>query len=72
MPDHRPVAVVDLASSPTAVVMTTRVDGSPTAQLPHEAAEAGVASGKAVVIDRVLPDRHRVAPAVQRSAIRSR
>ncbi len=42
--------------------MTTRAStGALPAQLQHEAPHAGVASGEAVVVDQVLPDRHRVA-----------
>ena len=40
--------------------------GGGAAQRGHEAAHAGVASGKAMLIDEILPDRHRVAAPVHR------
>ena len=49
-------------SSPGAVVMTTRASGGAcAAQLPDEAPDTRVAGGEAVVVDEVLPDRHRIA-----------
>jgi hypothetical protein len=66
VPDHRPVAVVDLA------FLARRGDdhrmglGRPlAAQPPDEAPHAGVAGQEAVVIDEVLPDRHGVAAAAE-------
>ena len=47
--------------------MTTRASaGVAAAQLPHEAPDARVPGGEAVVVDQVLPDGHRVAAARQR------
>src|SRR5206468_12600739 len=66
MADHRAVAVVDLA-----LLAGRRLDdgvgigdgGTP--ELAYEAHDTRVAGGKAVAVDEVLPDGHRVAPARQ-------
>jgi hypothetical protein len=67
MADHRAVAVVDLA-----LLAGRRLDDGVglgdggAAELAHEAHDARVAGGKAVAVDKVLPERDRVAPARQR------
>jgi len=63
MARHRPVAVVDLAffsrgGHDHRVGFARRL----TAQLPDEAPDARIAGGEAVVVDEVLPDRHRRPP----------
>ena len=64
---HRPLAVIDLG-----FLARRRRDDDPClghgrlAQTPDEAADARVPGGEAMVIDQVLPDRHRVAPARER------
>jgi hypothetical protein len=66
-PYHRPLAVVDLR-------FLTRCRGDDHARIgrrvgaepPHEAPDARVAAGKAVVVHEVLPDRHRIAAAAER------
>jgi hypothetical protein len=64
VPHHGAIAVVDLPFLPRrgddhrvglGRVLTTQRD--------HEAPHAGVARGEAMLIDEVLPDRHRIAPA---------
>ena len=64
MPHHRPVAVIDLAFFPRRRHDDrVRLDGPLAAERDHEAADAGVLGGKAVIVDEVAPDRHGVAAA---------
>ena len=64
--DHRPGAVVDLAFlAGGGDDHRMSVRRALAAELPHEAAHAGVAGREAVLIDEVLPDRHGVAAAAQ-------
>ena len=64
---HRALAVVDLAFfAGRGRDDDARLGGRRAAQLRDEAADARVARGEAVVVDEVLPDRHRVAAARQR------
>src|SRR5205814_8941175 len=66
MADHRSVAVVDLCFFPDRRRDDdARLGCSRAAQVPHEAADTGVASREAV-LDQVLPDRHRIASARER------
>ena len=65
--DHRALAVIDLRF----LTASRRDDhpglnGRPVAQRGDKAADTGVAPGKPMVIDQVLPDGHGVAPPVQR------
>ena len=68
MTDHRAVARSRPGlPRPGRVVMTTRaLDGGALAELANEPADTGPAHGKPMVIDQVLPDRHRIAPAAER------
>jgi hypothetical protein len=59
---HGTVAVVDLALLPgRRLDHRVRLDDPLAAQLHHEATHALVAVPEAVIVDQVLPDRHRVA-----------
>ena len=61
---HRPLAVVDLAFfAGRGGDDDARLGRRRAAQLRDEAPDAGVPRGEAVVIDQVLPDRHRIAAA---------
>src|SRR5207247_3349613 len=65
--DHRALAVVHLAFvARRRRDDDARVRRSATAQGDDEATDTGVARGKAVVIDEVLPDGHRIAPPRER------
>ena len=65
--DHRALAVVDLAFfAGRGRDDDARLGGRAAAQRHDEAADARVPRGEAVVVDQVLPDRHRVAAARQR------
>ena len=66
---HGPVAVVDLPFLPgRGHDHRVRLGGALAAELPDEAADAGVPPREAVVIDQVLPDRHGIAPPGERRA----
>jgi hypothetical protein len=66
MPDHRPRAVVGLAFLPRGRDdHRVRLGQALAAELPHEAPDAGVPGGEAVLIDEVPPDGHRLAPAFE-------
>ena len=67
VPDHRSVAVVDLRFlSRSAGDDDPGLDGGLPPDGRDEAPHAGVAGWEAVVIDQVLPDGHRIAPAAER------
>ena len=59
---HRAIAVVDLAlGTRSRLDHRMRLEGLLTAQRDHEATNTLVAVREAVIIDQVLPHRHRVA-----------
>ena len=65
--DHRALAVIDLAFFTRGRGDDdTGLDGGLGPQRGDVAADTGVAPGKPVVVDQVLPDGHGVAPAAQR------
>jgi hypothetical protein len=67
MPDHRPVAVIDLPFfAGRSGDDDAGLDRRAPAKRPDESTDAGIASRKAVAIDQVLPDRHRVAATPER------
>ena len=64
---HRPVAVIDLAFlAGRRGDDDARLGRDAAAQLDDEAPDARIPRGEAVIVDEVLPDRHRVAAAPQR------
>lgn len=66
-PDHRALAVIDLAFfTGGGDDDDTRRGRRRATQVAHEAAHARVAGGEAVVVDQVLPDRPRIAATPER------
>ena len=64
---HRPLAVIDLRFLAGRRLDDTRGLGrEPAAHAPHIAPDAGIPAREAVLVDQVLPDRHRVPPATDR------
>ena len=67
MPHHRPVAVVDLTFVPWGRHNHgMRLGGPLSTERNDEAPHAGVLGGKAVIVDKVAPDRHGIAAPAER------